>query len=80
MVVPSSQCLDDLRLLPMKFEEIEESDGGLSTLAAKCREAGLERLFLTCMKINDHRTNLSVEEESGNTVKNDINDKPKMES
>ena len=74
IVLPSPHCLDDLRLLPMKFEEIEESDGGLSTLAAKCREVGLERLFFTCMKINDHRTNLSVEEESGNTVKNDIKD------
>ena len=47
--------LDSHRKLPLKFEELGEND--MSRFANNCREAGLESLFLTCMKINDHRTN-----------------------
>jgi hypothetical protein len=41
--------LDSLRRLPRGFHEFPES--GMSDLAASCRAAGLEELFLTTMKI-----------------------------
>ncbi|POM72087.1 Hypothetical protein PHPALM_11258 [Phytophthora palmivora] len=41
--------LDKLRRLPRNFHEFPEN--GMSDLAAACRTAGLEELFLTTMKI-----------------------------
>ncbi|GMF25988.1 unnamed protein product [Phytophthora fragariaefolia] len=41
--------VDDLRRLPRGFREFPED--GMSDLAAACRDAGLEELFLTTMKI-----------------------------
>jgi len=41
--------LDDARKFPRKFEELGEDQ--MSYLAGVCREVGLERLFLTSMKI-----------------------------
>eukprot|EP00736_Rhodelphis_marinus_P011789 Rmarinus@m.9726 len=43
------ETIDSLRVLHRGFEELD--DGGMSTLAQRCREAGLEDLFLTSMKI-----------------------------
>jgi len=65
-VIPNGEELDSHRQLPLQFEEIGED--GMSILSGKCRESGLERLYLQCMKINDHRTldsdEVDVEEES----------------
>ncbi|RLN95114.1 hypothetical protein BBJ28_00000120 [Nothophytophthora sp. Chile5] len=44
-----SRGLDALRRLPRGFQEFPED--GMSSLAAGCRAAGLEELFLTTMKI-----------------------------
>ena len=41
--------LDALRKLPRGFQELGQD--GMSELARRCREAGLEQLFLTSMKI-----------------------------
>jgi len=64
--IPNGEELESHRQLPLQFEEIGED--GMSILAGKCRESGLERLYLQCMKINDHRTldsdEVDVEEES----------------
>ena len=64
--IPEGEDLKSHRQLPLQFEEIGED--GMSLLAGKCRESGLERLYLQCMKINDHRTldsdEVDVEEES----------------
>jgi len=64
-VIPKGE-VDSHRQLPLQFEEIGED--GMSILSGKCRESGLERLYLQCMKINDHRTldsdEVDVEEES----------------
>ena len=54
VVIPEGESLDSHRQLALKFEELGEDD--MSLLASNCREAGLEKLFLTCLKINDHRT------------------------
>ncbi|EER09820.1 conserved hypothetical protein [Perkinsus marinus ATCC 50983] len=43
------KCLDDMRALPLSFTEYGWDD--MDKVAARCREAGLEELFLTCMKI-----------------------------
>jgi hypothetical protein len=50
-VTPELQgmCVDDLRRLHHGFEELDTD--GMSVLAKACRDAGLEQLFLTCMKI-----------------------------
>ncbi|KAG7402183.1 RWD domain-containing protein 2B [Phytophthora boehmeriae] len=42
-------CLDAMRRLPCSFQEFPEN--GMSEVAAACRAAGLEDLFLTIMKI-----------------------------
>ncbi|KAE9033535.1 hypothetical protein PR003_g8707 [Phytophthora rubi] len=44
-----SKGLDELRRLPRGFREFPED--GMSDLASACRDAGLEELFLTTMKI-----------------------------
>lgn len=41
--------LDEMRLLPRGFQEFPEN--GMSALAAVCKAAGVEELFLTTMKI-----------------------------
>ena len=51
--IPHGDSLDGHRRLPSDFEELGEDE--MSALARNCREAGLEGLFLTCMKINDGR-------------------------
>merc|ERR1712110_1233591 len=43
------QHIDDLRALPMGFEEF--GTNGMSEFAARCRHCGLEELFMTCMKM-----------------------------
>jgi len=48
--------IDPYRKLPKQFEELGEDD--MSILASRCREAGLEHLFLLCMKINDDRSSI----------------------
>lgn len=58
--IQEGDTLDSHRQLPIKFKELGED--GMSLLASNCREAGLERLFLTCMKINDHRTVDEIEQ------------------
>ncbi|CAM6084833.1 unnamed protein product [Calypogeia fissa] len=45
-----AQSVDSLRRFPMGIEELPES--GMSELAEKCREANLEQLFLTALKIS----------------------------
>ncbi|KAF4040595.1 hypothetical protein GN244_ATG07270 [Phytophthora infestans] len=45
----SSGDIDSLRRLPRSFHEYPEN--GMSDLATACRDAGLEELFLTTMKI-----------------------------
>uniref|UniRef100_A0A7S1YPA5 Small nuclear ribonucleoprotein Prp3 C-terminal domain-containing protein n=1 Tax=Ditylum brightwellii TaxID=49249 RepID=A0A7S1YPA5_9STRA len=44
-----TELLNKQRKLPMKFEELDQDQ--MSTLAGLCRDAGLENLFLTSMKI-----------------------------
>lgn len=48
--------IDPYRKLPKRFEELGEDD--MSILACRCRDAGLEHLFLLCMKINDDRSSI----------------------
>jgi len=43
------QSIDDLRALPRGFEEF--GTDGVSEFAARCRQHGLEELFLICMKM-----------------------------
>jgi len=68
--IPEGEELDSHRQLPLQYEEIGED--GMSLLASKCRESGLEKLYLQCMKINDHRTldsdEVDVEEESSYAI------------
>ncbi|KAL9189543.1 hypothetical protein ACHAXT_009218 [Thalassiosira profunda] len=52
--IPVGVDLDAYRMLPLKFEELGKDQ--MSLLASNCREAGLERMFLTCLQINDGRT------------------------
>lgn len=54
-VVLEVDNMDSYRLLPMTFEELGEND--MSRLANCCRKAGLEHMFLSCMKIgnDNHR-------------------------
>ncbi|KAF4710120.1 hypothetical protein FOZ63_010735, partial [Perkinsus olseni] len=47
--VPPGKSLEDMRALPLSFTEYGWDD--MDKVAARCREAGLEELFLTCMKI-----------------------------
>ena len=54
-------CVDDLRRLHHGFEELDTD--GMSVLAKACRDAGLEQLFLTCMKI--YRDDSGYEEGKG---------------
>ncbi|CAM6091113.1 unnamed protein product [Calypogeia fissa] len=44
------QSVETLRRFPMGIEELPES--GMSELAEKCRDANLEQLFLTALKIS----------------------------
>jgi len=44
------QCLDDLRALPLSFEEFGP-DTGMSEFASRCRQHGLEELFLIALKL-----------------------------
>ncbi|KAF4677486.1 RWD domain containing [Perkinsus chesapeaki] len=47
--VPPGKELDDMRKLPIEFHEYGKDE--LNAVADKCREAGLEDLFLTYMQI-----------------------------
>ncbi|EJK50200.1 hypothetical protein THAOC_30860 [Thalassiosira oceanica] len=58
--IPRGDSLDDHRKLSPDFEELGEDE--MSALAQNCRVAGLEGLFLTCLKINDSRNKSDVEE------------------
>ncbi len=53
--------IDPYRKLPKRFEELGEDD--MSTLASRCREAGLEHLFLICLNINDGRNSTDKKNE-----------------
>ncbi|KAF4737799.1 hypothetical protein FOZ63_029946 [Perkinsus olseni] len=48
--VPEGKIVDDIRAFP-KDEFIEYGPDQMSDIAARCREYGLEELFLTCMKM-----------------------------
>ncbi|KAF1332145.1 Major facilitator superfamily, partial [Globisporangium splendens] len=48
-VCPEGETIDAMRRLPRGFQEFPET--GMSALAAACRDAGVEELFLTTMKI-----------------------------
>ncbi|KAF4671889.1 hypothetical protein FOL46_009799 [Perkinsus olseni] len=48
--VPEGKSVDDIRAFP-KDEFIEYGPDQMSDIAARCREYGLEELFLTCMKM-----------------------------
>ncbi|KAG6609807.1 Major Facilitator Superfamily (MFS) [Phytophthora cinnamomi] len=52
--------LDELRRLPLGFSEFPED--GMSDLAAACRAAGLEELFLTTMKIYGRSEDKQIDE------------------
>jgi len=43
------QHLDDLRALPLSFQEF--GTDGMSDFAARCRQCGLEELFIICLKL-----------------------------
>lgn len=45
------QSVDDLRALPCTFEEF--GTDAMSAFAARCREHGVEELFLRCLKIGE---------------------------
>lgn len=62
----SSGSLDELRRLPRGFREFPED--GMSDLAAACRAAGLEELFLTTMKIYG-RSEDAQQTKEGDTTK-----------
>eukprot|EP01063_Lacrimia_lanifica_P006779 TRINITY_DN14273_c0_g1_i2.p1 TRINITY_DN14273_c0_g1~~TRINITY_DN14273_c0_g1_i2.p1 ORF type:complete len:256 (+),score=99.27 TRINITY_DN14273_c0_g1_i2:58-825(+) len=47
--VPPGGSVDDLRALGRGYIELGEDD--MKALAAMCKEAGLEELFMTCMKV-----------------------------
>ena len=75
LAIREGEDMESHRKLPLQFEEIGED--GMSLLASKCREAKMEHLFLTCMKISDHRTtddegeanvNMNESEESYGTL------------
>lgn len=48
-------AIDEMRLLPRGFQEFPEN--GMSVLAAACKSAGVEELFLTTMKIYNRGAN-----------------------
>lgn len=62
--IPQGGDIDSFRQLPAKFQELGEDD--LSLLAKYCRAAGLEHMFLMCMKINDDRNANSDAEQPPN--------------
>lgn len=45
----SSETVDKKRLLPLPLEELGEKEG-VSALAKRCKEAGLEQLFSTLLR------------------------------
>ena len=59
--ISHGDSLEAHRKLSSDFEELGEDE--MSKLAQNCRAAGLEGLFLTCMKINDSRSKSDAEEE-----------------
>lgn len=68
--VEPGMCVDELRKLPWGFQEFGSNE--MSELASKCRECGVEDLFLTCMKIyRDSNDGCEAEDDaSKRTVKN----------
>ena len=49
--IPDGHDIDEYRRLPKSFLELGEDD--MSILAQHCREAGLEHMFLQCLKIDN---------------------------
>ncbi|KAF4737798.1 hypothetical protein FOZ63_029945 [Perkinsus olseni] len=47
--VPAGKTLDDMRALPVEFTQYKVDE--VSKIAERCREAGLEELFMTSMKV-----------------------------
>ncbi|KAF4681149.1 hypothetical protein FOZ63_029291 [Perkinsus olseni] len=47
--VPAGETLDDMRALPVEFTQYKVDE--VSKIAERCREAGLEELFMTSMKV-----------------------------
>jgi len=62
-VIPSDDDMDSHRCLSMRFEELGEND--MSLFASYCREAGLEHLFLTCMKIGSDNLQPTIDRVDG---------------
>eukprot|EP00956_Cyclotella_meneghiniana_P041002 scaffold211410_cov59-Cyclotella_meneghiniana.AAC.1 len=67
--------IDSYRKLPKTFVELGEND--MSLLAQYCREAGLEYMFLQCLKIDNGTTQSST---TLSTIHNDENDETKQAS
>eukprot|EP00956_Cyclotella_meneghiniana_P031937 scaffold85715_cov50-Cyclotella_meneghiniana.AAC.1 len=67
--------IDSYRKLPKTFVELGEND--MSLLAQYCREAGLEYMFLQCLKIDNGTTQSSP---TLSTIHNDENDETKQAS
>jgi hypothetical protein len=63
--IPEGEIADEYRRLPKKFTELGEDD--MSVLAQYCRDAGLENMFLQCLKIDNGQQsdNEAAEDESG---------------
>ncbi|KAF4686528.1 hypothetical protein FOZ63_008664, partial [Perkinsus olseni] len=60
--IPPGKELDDLRKLPIEFHEYGKDE--FNAVAERCREAGLEDLFLTCMQIYGGRQEASAKRKS----------------
>ena len=67
--ISDGRCIDEYRRLPKSFHELGEDD--MSMLAQYCREAGLEHMFLQCLKIDNgtmNGENLSSEEDCNSST------------
>lgn len=65
------QSIDEMRKLPRGFREFPEKSG-MAEVAAACRDAGIEELFLTTMKIygrNDETNNHDGENQNAACTK-----------
>ncbi|KAF4670553.1 hypothetical protein FOZ61_010144 [Perkinsus olseni] len=60
--IPPGKEVDDLRKLPIEFHEYGKDE--FNAVAERCREAGLEDLFLTCMQIYGGRQEASAKRKS----------------
>ena len=71
-VIPEGETVDSLRKVPAQFMELGEDE--MPQLARHCREAGLELLFLTSMKICDRKNaDVDTPQPSARENENDSN-------